>query len=127
MKEIDVIFRHDRLPAINELPYKHKIIFQSYNISGLGCKKRDTVSGVLFSEDPYQTGRKFTPHFTDGIKPEMIVSDSMVKLVDKIITILSNGLASESRIFVKEDSDAYDIGSKIDLDATCIISIDKKN
>jgi nitrogen regulatory protein PII len=73
MKEIDVIFRHDRLSTINELMYKHKIIFQFYNISGRGREKRDEVPEVISSEAQYQTGRKFTPHFTDGIKLEMIV------------------------------------------------------
>jgi nitrogen regulatory protein PII len=101
MKEIDVIFRHDRLPAINELLYKHKIIFQFYNINGRGREKRNEVPEVISNEAPYQTRMKFTPHFTDGIKLEMRVVDFMVKLVDEIIATLSNGLASDGRIFVR--------------------------
>jgi nitrogen regulatory protein PII len=57
---------------------------------------------VISSEAPYRTGMKFTPHFTDGIELEMIVLDFMVKLVfDEIIVTLSNGLASDGRIFVR--------------------------
>jgi nitrogen regulatory protein PII len=102
MKEMNVIFRHDRLPAINKLLYKHKIIFQLYNINGRGREKRNEVPEVISSEAPYRTGMKFTPHFTDGIELEMIVLDFMVKLVfDEIIVTLSNGLASDGRIFVR--------------------------
>jgi nitrogen regulatory protein P-II 1 len=113
MKEIDIIFLHKRLPAINELLYKHKVGFLFYEIDGRARETRDEVPEIISKEAPYATGRKFTPNFVSGIKLEMIVSDSMAKpIVDELIATLSTGSALDGRIFVKEISEGYDIGSK---------------
>ncbi|MFZ0326175.1 MAG: P-II family nitrogen regulator [Nitrososphaeraceae archaeon] len=122
MKEIDIIFRHERLPTINELLYKHKVAFIFYDINGRAREKRDEVPEIISKEAPYVTGRKYTPHFVNGIKLEMIVSDSMVKpIVDEIIATLNTGSASDGRIFVKDVSNGYDIASKMNWDTTFLI------
>ena len=100
MKEIDIIFPHERLPAINELLYKHKVEFLFYTIDGRSRETRDEVPEVISKEAPYATGRKNIPHYSRGIRLEMIVSDSMAKpIVDELITTLSTGSASDGRIF----------------------------
>jgi len=118
MKEIDIIFPHERLPAINKLLYKHKVGFLFYTIDGRARETRDQVPEVISKEAPYATGRKITPHYSRGIKLEMIVSDYMAKpIVDEFIATLSTGSASDGRIFVKDISEGYDIGSKKSWDS----------
>jgi len=113
MKEIDIIFPHERLPTINELLYKHKVGFLFYDIQGRAREKRDEVPEVISKEAPYATGRKIIPHYSRGIKLEMIVSDSIAKpIVDDLIATLNTGSASDGRIFVKDISEGYDVGSK---------------
>ena len=117
MKEIDVIFQHERLPIINELLYKHKVAFLFYDIKGRAHEKREAIPEVISHEAPYITGRKHTPHFVNGIKLEMIVPDSTVKpIVDDLMATLSTGSDTDGRIFVKDISTGYDIGSKKNWD-----------
>ena len=52
MKEIDIIFPHERLPAINELLYKHKVEFLFYTIDGRSRETRDEVPEVISKEAP---------------------------------------------------------------------------
>jgi nitrogen regulatory protein P-II 1 len=118
MKEIDIIFSHERLSAINELLYKHRVGFLFYTIDGRARETRDEVPEILSKEAPYATGRKTIPHYSRGIKLEMIVSDAMAKpIIDEFIATLSTGSTSDGRIFVKDISEGYDIGSKKSWDA----------
>jgi nitrogen regulatory protein P-II 1 len=113
MKEIDIIF-----PVINALLYKHKVGFIFHNIDGRARETRDEVPEIAFREAPYATGRKYIPKFVSGIKLEMLASDSMAKpIVDEFIATLSTGSDSDGRIFVKDISEGYDIGSKKSWDA----------
>jgi nitrogen regulatory protein P-II 1 len=118
MKEIDIIFPHEQLPVINALLYKHKVGFIFYKIDGRARETRDEVPEIISKEAPYTTGKKYIPNFVSRIKLEMIVSDSMAKpIVDEIIATLSTGSDSDGRIFVKDISEGYDIGSKKSWDA----------
>jgi nitrogen regulatory protein PII len=122
MKEIDVIFRHERLPIVNELLYKHKVAFLFYDINGRAHEKREPIPEIISNEAPYATGRKLIPHFVNGIKLEIIVPDPMAEpIVDDLITTLSTGSESDGRIFVKDISTGYDIGSKNKWDSAHLI------
>lgn len=128
MKEIEIIFQHKRLPAINELLYKHKVGFLFYKIDGRARETRDEVPEIISKEAPYATGRKYIPNFISAIKLEAIVSDSMAKpIVDEIMATLSTGSASDGRIFVKDIPEGYDIGSKKSWDAAFWIEAELKN
>lgn len=123
MKEIDVIFRrHERLPIINELLYKHKVAFLFYDINGRAREKLEAIPEVISHEAPYTTGRKRTPLFVSGVKLEMIVPDHVTKpIVADLMAILSTGSDTDGRIFIKDISNGYDIGSKKNWDATQLI------
>jgi nitrogen regulatory protein PII len=79
MKEIDVVFRRERLPTVNELLYRHKVGFLFYDINGRARENLDEIPEIISKEAPYATGKKFTPDFVTGIKLEIMVSDSMAK------------------------------------------------
>lgn len=113
MKEIDIIIPHKQLPMMNELLHKHKVGFVFYGIDGRARETRDEVLEIISNEAPYSTGRKIVPDYSKGIKLEMIVQDSLVnQLVNEIMSLLSTGSDSDGRIFVKNISEGYDIGSK---------------
>lgn len=125
MKEIDIIFRREQLPIINELLYRYKVGFLFYDINGRARERLDEVPEIISNEAPYITGRKYTPHFVSGVKLEIIVSDSMAKpIVDELVSTLSTGSASDGRIFVKDVPHGYDIGSKSSWDATPIMEVE---
>ena len=84
MKEIDVVFRREWLPIVNELLYRHKVGFLFYDINGRTGEKLDEIPEIISKEAPYATGRKYTPHFVSGVRLEITVSDSMAKpIVDE--------------------------------------------
>jgi nitrogen regulatory protein P-II 1 len=59
------------------------------------------------------TGRKLAPEFVKRTKVETVVTDSAVKeIVEDIITNLGSESNPRGMIFVKEVSDAYEIGTK---------------
>jgi nitrogen regulatory protein PII len=113
MKEIDLIIPHRQLPIVKELLRKHKVGFVFYNIDSRSRETHDAVLEVISNEAPYITGRKVVPDYSKGIKLETIVPDSLVdKLVNEIMELLSMECGSDGRIFIKDISGGYDIGSK---------------
>ena len=59
------------------------------------------------------TMEKNVPEFSSRTKIEAIVSDPLVKeIVDDLFKTLSTGSTSDSKIFVKDISQVYDIGLK---------------
>jgi len=111
MKQIDLIIPHERLDAVNEILYKHKVgglLF--YDVKGRGRAKRKAVSEVV---QGYATGKAYVPEFGTRIKLEVLVSDSLAKqIIDDLLGSLSTGSASDGKIFVKDVAEAYDIGTK---------------
>ena len=111
MKQLDLIIPHERLDAVNEILYKHKVgglLF--YDIKGRGRAKRKAVSEVV---QGYATGKAYVPEFGTRIKLEVLVSDSFAKqIIDDLLGSLSTGSASDGKIFVKDVAEAYDIGTK---------------
>jgi nitrogen regulatory protein P-II 1 len=111
MKQIDIVFPHERLKEVNDILYKHKVGGLSfYDIKGRG---RAEHKPVQHSVQGYQTGRSYVPEFGTRTKLEVLVPDSLTKeIVDDLIVSLSTGSLSDGKIFVKDVTEAYDIGSK---------------
>ncbi len=111
MKQIDIVFPHERLSVVNEILYKHKVgglLF--HDIKGRGRAKREAISEVV---QGYATGKAYVPEFGTRTKLEALVSDSLAKqIIDDILGSLSTGSASDRKIFVKDVAEAYDIGTK---------------
>lgn len=111
MKQIDIIISHERLADVNRILYNHKVGgMMYYDIKGRGRAERDAVEQNV---DTYSTGRRYVPEFGSRTKIEVLVSDSMSKqIVDDILKTISTGSAADGKIFLKDISEAYDIGSK---------------
>jgi len=111
MKQIDIIIPHVRLSDVNRILYNHKVGgMMYYDIKGRGRAERDAIEEKVGA---YSTGRRYTPEFGSRTKIEVLVPDSMSKqIVDDILNAISTGSAADGKIFLKDISEAYDIGSK---------------
>jgi nitrogen regulatory protein P-II 1 len=109
MKELDIYTRTMDLSKVTEILEKYKAVLTFYPVEGHGRTKRDPIPEMVES---YMTGKKITPEFEQRSKVETIVPDSSVKGI--VEDLLSNFPDTEPRgmIFVKEVSNAYEIGTK---------------
>ena len=113
MKEISIyILTHD-LEQVTEILSKHNVGGISfYEINGAGRTQRDAVPEMVRS---YMTGRTIIPDYARRTKVEVIVSDSATnQIVDDILNSLDQHAGEEAHgmIFVKDVSDACEIGTK---------------
>jgi len=117
MKQIDIVFPHERLNEVNDILYKHKVGGLSfYDIKGRGRVTHKPVAER--TAGGYQTGRTYVPEFGTRTKLEVLVPDSLAKqIIDDLLGNLSTGSVSDGKIFVKDVTEAYDIGSKQSGDA----------
>jgi nitrogen regulatory protein P-II 1 len=113
MKEISIFIPTDDLEQVTEILRKHNVGgITFYEINGAGRTKRDAVPEMVRS---YMTGRTITPDYARRTKVETIVTDSaMSQIVDDISNSLGQHAGKEAHgmIFVKDVSDACEIGTK---------------
>ena len=111
MKEISIFIRTDDLAEVTGILKKHNVGGVSfYDINGAGRTKREAVPEMVRS---YMTGRMITPDYVKRTKVETIVPDSaMDPIVDDILNNINPGKEAHGMIFVKDVSDAYEIGTK---------------
>jgi nitrogen regulatory protein P-II 1 len=113
MKEISIFVPTHDLEQVIEILRKHNVGgITFYEINGAGRTKRDALPEVVRS---YMTGRTITPEYAKRTKVETIVSDSaMNQIVDDISNSLSQHAGEEAHgmIFIKDVSDACEIGTK---------------
>lgn len=113
MKEISIFILTDDLAQVTEILKKHNVGGMTfYEINGAGRTKRDAMPEIVQS---YMTGRTTTPEYAKRLKVETIVSDSaMNQIVDDISNTLGQHAGKEAHgmIFVKDVSDACEIGTK---------------
>jgi nitrogen regulatory protein P-II 1 len=112
MKEIDIIILHERLSDVNSILYKHKVGGMFYfEISGRGRAERREVEHR--TAEGYPSGRRYVPEFGSRTMVQVLIPDSMEKnLISEILEQTSTGSAGDGKIFVKDVTGAYDIGSK---------------
>lgn len=112
MKEISIFIRTDDLSQVTEI-LKHNVGGMTfYEVNGAGRTKREAVPEIVHA---YMTGRTIIPGHVKRTKVETIVSDSaMNHIVDDISNSLGQYAGSEAHgmIFVKDVSDAYEIGTR---------------
>src|SRR5919112_543143 len=113
MKEISLFIIRDDLERVTDILRKHNVGgITFYEINGAGRTKRDAVPEMVRA---YMTGRTITPDYVKRTKVETIVPDSAVnQIVDDISNSLGQRAGNNARgmIFVKDVSDAYEIGTK---------------
>ncbi len=122
MKQLDIIIPVERLDEVNRILYNHKVggmLF--YDIKGRGRAERKAVEKRVSGYGGYDMGQvsdstpraKYVPEFLSRTKIEVLVADSAYKqVVDDIMKTTSTGSPADGKIFVKDISEAYDIGSK---------------
>jgi nitrogen regulatory protein P-II 1 len=111
MKEISIFIRKDDLAQVTEILKKHNVGGISfYDINGAGRAKREAVPEMVRS---YMTGRTITPDYVKRTKVETIVPDSsMNQIVEDILNNFNPKKGPNGMIFVKDVSDAYEIGTR---------------
>jgi nitrogen regulatory protein P-II 1 len=115
MKEISIVVRTDDLEQVTEILRKHNVGgITFYQINGAGRMKREALPEIVHF---YMTGKKITPDYVKRTKVETVVADSMVnQIVDDISDSLSRHTGKDEAhgiIFVKNVSDAYEIGTRL--------------
>ncbi len=112
MKELDIIIARERLNDINSILYKHKVGgMYFFEIAGRGRAERQEIEAATI--EGYRTGKRYVPEFGSRTMVQVIVPDSMEKvLISDIMDRLSTGSAGDGKIFVKDITETYDIGSK---------------
>ena len=113
MKELNIFIITEDLPKVTDILRKHKVAGVAlYEIQGAGRVRRKEIR----ERDGWSV-RTVTPEYEKRTKIETVVSDSSAK---EIIDDLLAGLGSENEprgvIFVKDVSNAYEIGTKLSGD-----------
>ena len=115
MKQIDMLIRTDDLEQVTDILQKSgggSMTF--YEIGGAGRLKREAVPEMVRM---YMTGRMITPEYVKRTKVEAVVPDSAVKMIVDGLNDISSGKEARGMIFVKDVSDAYEIGTKVSGEA----------
>jgi nitrogen regulatory protein P-II 1 len=112
VKELNIVIPHERLSDLNSILYKHKVGGMNVlKIAGRGHAERQPIETTTY--EGYRTGVRSIPEFESKTMVQLVVADSMEKvLISDILDRLSTGSAGDGKIFVKDVSGAYDIGSK---------------
>ena len=111
MKEISIFIRTEDLAQVTEILKKHNVGGISfYDINGAGRAKRHAIPEMVRS---YMTGRTVTPDYVKRTKVETIVPDpSMNHIVEDVLNNLNPGKEAHGMIFIKDVTDAYEIGTR---------------
>lgn len=112
MKELDIIIPTERLSDIDSILYKHKVGgMYFFEIAGRGRAERQAIEATTY--EGYRTGRRYVPEFGSRTMVQVLVPDSMEKvLISDIMDRISTGSAGDGKIFVKDVTGTYDIGTK---------------
>ena len=110
MKELSIFIRTEDLAQVTGILKKHNVGGISfYDINGAGRTKREAVPEMVRS---YMTGRTITPDYIKRTKVETIVPDSTINpIVDDLVNNFNTRTGANGMIFVKDVSDAYEIGT----------------
>jgi nitrogen regulatory protein P-II 1 len=117
MKEINIFIRPNELSKVTETLLKHKAGITFYNIEGTGR----TPSATQEIVHSYQTGRSIVPKFIGKTLVVSIVSDSIVsQIVKEIIDRFDIKDEPDGVLFVKDVSEAYELGSRLKGDEVLV-------
>ncbi len=115
MKGLSIYLFTEAVPTATEILRKHGIGgLAFYEIYGAGRTRRHEIPELVFrGARVYQTGRRITPESEKRSKIETFVPDSSAKeIVDELISCFGSDAEPRGMVFVKEVSEAYEIGSK---------------
>ena len=112
MKELDIIIPRERLGDVDSVLSKHKVGgMYFFEIAGRGRAERQAVEATTY--EGYRTGKRYVPEFGTRTMVQVLVPDSMERtLISDVMEKISTGSAGDGKIFVKDVTGTYDIGSK---------------
>ncbi|HSF51464.1 MAG TPA: P-II family nitrogen regulator [Nitrososphaeraceae archaeon] len=114
MKEIDIYIRSDDLSKVTDILQKYKVGMTFFDIFGTGRTPRAAQKIV----DVYMTGKTNIPKFVKRTNVKTIVPDASAKqIVDDLLNSFGSAVEPYGLMFIKDVSDAYEIGSKLSGDA----------
>lgn len=113
MKELDIFVTAQDLPKITDILRKHNVAGVAlYEIQGAGRIKRKEIR----ERDGWSV-KTVTPEYEARTKIETIIPDSSAKeIVDDLVSSLGSENQPRGVIFVKDVSNAYEIGTKLSGD-----------
>ena len=115
MKQLDIFIRTDDLKQVTDILQKNGVGgITFYEINGAGRMKRKAVPEMVRA---YMTGRMITPEYVKRTKVEAVVPDSAVKMIVDGLNDNRSGKEAHGMVFVKDVSDAYEIGTKVSGEA----------
>ena len=116
MKELSIFIISEDLPKVTEILRKHNTGGVAFHeINGAGRTKRGEIPEMVRA---YQTGRTITPEHARRTKVETIVTDSSVdEIVKDIVSTIGSESEPRGMIFLKEVSNAFEIGTKLSGEA----------
>ena len=110
MKELNVYVRPNDLTRVTDILLTHKAGVTFFDIQGTGRTPRVAPEVV----HTYQTGRTTVPKFIGRILVVSIVSDSQADpIIKEIINCFTPAEEPYGVLFIKDVSDAYELGTKI--------------
>jgi nitrogen regulatory protein P-II 1 len=109
VKELNIFVIAQDLPKVTDILRKHDVGgIAFYEVQGAGRIKRKEIR----ERDGWSV-RTVTPEYEARTKIETIVSDSFVKeIVDDLVGSIGSENEPHGVIFVKDVSNAYEIGTK---------------
>jgi nitrogen regulatory protein P-II 1 len=112
MKELNIVIPDQRLSDLNSILYKHKVGgMNTLKVASRGHAQRQAIETTTY--EGYRTGSSSIPEFGSKTMVQVVVADSIEKaVITDILDTLSTGSDGDGKIFVKDVSGAYDIGSK---------------
>ena len=113
VKELNIFVISQDLPKVTDILRKHKVGgIALYEIRGAGRIKRKEIR----ERDGWSV-REVTPEYEARTKIETVVADSSLKaIVDDLVSGLGSENEPRGMIFVKDVSNAYEMGTKLSGD-----------
>lgn len=114
MKELNIFIIAEDLPKVTDILRKHNVGGMAFNeIQGAGRIKRKEIR----ERDGWNV-RTVTPEYEKRTKVETIVPDASVKeIIEDLVSNIGSISEPHGVIFVKEVSNAYEMGTKLSGDA----------
>jgi nitrogen regulatory protein P-II 1 len=115
VKELSIYLFIEAVPTATEILRKHGVGgLAYYEIHCAGRTKRHEIPELVFQGGrAYPTGRRIIPAFEKRAKIETFVPDSSAEeIINDLIGRIGSEYEPSGMVFVKEVSEAYEIGSK---------------
>jgi nitrogen regulatory protein P-II 1 len=109
MKEISIFLGSKDLSKVTDILLKNKVGLTFFEVSGTGRTPRQTPEII----DSYVTKRTIIPKFIKKMEVKTIVPDSSAEhIIDELLNSFGSASEPYGVMFVKEISNAYELGTK---------------